>query len=116
MDVEQTVAKRLMDKTGIQAFLSVPENTPDEFIVVQQTAQTGGRFNPLHSLDVDVWGKDEHARKRAHDLAQQIIDAAPDLDEEPNIFSPQVTNVYRDPDADSGRVRYIVQIELNTCE
>ena len=116
MDVEQTVARRLMEDTGIQAFLTVPENTPDEFLVVTQTMRTGGRFNPVFSLDVDVWGKDEHARARAHEMAQKVIDAVNDLDTEQNIFAPQTTNVYRDPDADTGRMRYIVQIEVTVCE
>ena len=116
MDVEQTVARRLMKDTGIQAYLSVPEKTPEEFLTVTQTMRTGGRFNPVYSLDVDVWGKDEHARSRTHTMAQMVIDAVCDLDTEPNIFSPQTTNVYRDPDVDTGRMRYIVQIEVTVCE
>jgi hypothetical protein len=116
MDVEKTVATRLMQDTGIQAYLSVPQDTPDEFMVITQTMRTGGRFNPTYSLDVDVWGKDEHARSQTHSRAQKVIDAVPNLGEEPNIFTPKTTNVYRDPDADTGRMRYTVQIEVTVCE
>jgi hypothetical protein len=115
MDIEQTVARLLMQATGIQAYLSVPADTPDEFLVVTQTMRTGGRFNPTCSLDVDVWGKDEHARIRAYELAQLVIDAVPNLDSEPNLFAPTTTNLYRNPDADSGRMRYTVQIEITVC-
>lgn len=116
MDIEQTIATRLMADTGIQAYLSVPANTPDEFMVVELTQSGGSKFMRDYSLDIDVWGKDEHARKRAHDLAQEVIYAVDNLDCEPNIFHPVTTNCYRSPDADTGRARYVVQIECSVCE
>ena len=39
-----------------------------------------------------------------------------DLDEEPNVFHPEVTNCYRQNDPDTGRSRYIVQAQLWVCE
>lgn len=116
MDIEQTVATRLMADTGIQAYLSVPANTPDEFMTVELTAESGSQFMRTYSLDVDVWGKDEHARKRANELAQEVIYAVDNLDSDPNIFNPITTNCYRSPDADTGRIRYVVQIECSVCQ
>lgn len=117
MDIERVVAKRLKDKTGINAFLSVPEDPPDEFLTVEVVgASVQTRFMPVYSLDVDVWGANAHARARAHELAQAVIAQVPDLDEEPNIFNPTFSNCYRSPDADTGRARYVVQIECAVCE
>lgn len=117
MDIERVIAQRLNEATGISAFLSVPADPPDEFLTVEvvgMTAQT--RFMPVYSLDVDVWGKDEHARARAHELAGAVISEVPNLDAEPNIFNPTFSNCYRSPDADTGRARYVVQIECAVCE
>lgn len=116
MDVEAVVAKRLMDETQIKAFLSVPDDTPDEFLTVEMTSEGGDRFKQSYSLDVDVWGKDEHARLRTYEMAHDVMLAVPTLEEEPNIFSPKVTNCYRSADYDTGRMRYVVQIELLVCE
>lgn len=117
MDIERVVAQRLKDKTGIEAYLSVPVNPPDEFLTVEIIrTDVQSRFIPVYALDVDVWAKDAHARARAHELAQKVIDETPNLDEEPNIFNPTFENCYRSPDADTGRARYVVQIECAVCE
>ena len=117
MDIERVVAQRLKDKTGIDAYLSVPVDPPDEFLTVEVIrTDVQSRFIPVYALDVDVWAKDAHARARAHELAQKVIDETPNLDEEPNIFNPTFENCYRSPDADTGRARYVVQIECAVCE
>lgn len=115
MDIEAVVAQRLKDETGIDAFLNVPKDTPQEFLTVTLTAG-GGRFYRNCSLDVDVWGADEFSRPRVQELADLVIQAIPQLEAETNIFHPQFTNCYREYDADSGRAKYVVQIELGVCE
>lgn len=116
MDIEAIVAKRLMGATGIKAFLTVPDNAPTEFMVVTLTGMSGTRFNRFCSVELTVWGKDEHDRKRAYELARLLMEKAPSLDEEQNIFNPEATNCYRSYDQDTGRACYTVQLELSICE
>ena len=112
MDVEAVVARRLMDATGIPAFLEVPPDTPDEFLTVEQTGG-GGMFLEPFQLDVDCFAQ---TRKRAKAMSKDVSTAVYDLDEEPNIFHPTVENTYRMPDPDTGTPRYVVQIQVWVCE
>lgn len=116
MDVEAVVARRISAATGIPAFLEMPsaENDPGELVTVEQTGGGGGYMEPV-MLDIDCWsGKKQ--RKRAKAIAELVLKAVPDLDDEPDIFSPKVENVYRMNDPDTGRSRYVVQISLWVCE
>lgn len=116
MDVERVVAGRLSASTGVPAFLEMPEGSedPGDLITVELT---GGGGNLLEAclIDVDCWstGKD---RRRAREIAEAVSAAVCDLDEEPNIFHPVVTNRYRMNDPDTRRPRYVVQVELYVCE
>lgn len=112
MDVEAVVARRLAAATGVDAYLEVPEDTPDELITVEQTGGGGGFLDPVQ-LDVDCWAK---TRKRARKLASAVQSAVPLLEEEPNIFHPTVENLYRMADPDTGRPRYVVGIQVWICE
>lgn len=116
MDIEAVVASQLKEQTGIEAFLTVPKDAPDEFMVVSLTGMSGGAFQRFCTLEVIVWGKDDQDRKRAFELAQKIMFAASSLDAVDNIFQPEATNCYRTYDADTGRACYCVQIELSVCE
>lgn len=116
MDVEAVVARRLMDATGIRAYLEVPPDAPDELITVEQTGGGAGMFDPVQ-LDVDCWAtKRKGGRKRARAIAALVEAAVADLDEEPNIFHPTVENTYRMNDPDTGRPRYVVQCQVWVCE
>ncbi len=116
MDAEKAIAQKLKDATNLAGYMSVPKNTPDEFFTVMLTSAGGSRFMQEICVDVDVWGKDEQARARARKLAEQIGAAVYELDELENIFAPKLTNMYYSPDADTGRARYVVQVECYVCE
>ena len=114
MDVEAVVARRLAQAVGVPGCVEVPERFPDSFISVERLGGGGSMFEPVQ-LAVDCWaGKKQ--RKAAQALSEKVKAAAADLDEEPNIFNPDVTNCYRQNDPDTGRSRYIVQIQVWVCE
>lgn len=114
MDIEATVARRLSAAVGVPAFLEVPESAPDGFVTVERIGGGGSMFEPCQ-LAVDCWAKKKQ-RKQALALSEKVKAAAYGLDEEPNVFHPEVTNCYRQNDPDTGRSRYIVQIQLWVCE
>lgn len=114
MDIEATVARRLSKAVGVPAYLEVPERAPDGFITVERIGGGGSMFEPVQ-IAVDCWAKKKQ-RKKALALAERVKAATYDLDEEPNVFHPEVTNCYRQNDPDTGRSRYIVQIQLWVCE
>lgn len=114
MDVEAVVARRLSKAVGVPGRVEVVADTPESFISVERLGGGGSMFEPVQ-LAVDCWaGKKQ--RKRARALAEAVKAVAADLDEEPNIFNPEVTNCYRQNDPDTGRSRYIVQIQVWVCE
>ncbi len=114
MDIEATVARRISKAVGAPAYLEVPERAPDCFITVERIGGGGSMFEPCQ-LAVDCWAKKKQ-RKAAQALSERVSAAVYDLDEEPNVFHPEVTNAYRQNDPDTGRSRYIVQIQLWVCE
>lgn len=114
MDIEATVARRLSKAVGVPSYLEVPEGAPDAFITVERIGGGGSMFEPCQ-LAVDCWDKKKQ-RKAAQALSERVSAAVYDLDEEPNLFHPEVTNTYRQNDPDTGRSRYIVQIQLWVCE
>ena len=114
MDIEAVVARRLSKAVGVPAYLEVPEGAPNGFISVERLGGGGSMFEPVQ-LAVDCWaGKKQ--RKAAQALSERVKAAVYDLDEEPNVFQPEVTNCYRQNDPDTGRSRYIVQAQLWVCE
>lgn len=114
MDVEAVVARRLKAALDVPVYLEVPDGSPDRFLVVTQVGG-GSRFADPVALDVDCWAGNLE-RKDAAALAAMVRDAIPDLAEEPNIFDPKPTNVYRANDPETGRSRYTVQVSLRVCE
>ena len=114
MDIEATVARRLSAAVGVPAFLEVPESAPDGFVTVERIGGGGSMFEPCQ-LAVDCWAKKKQ-RKAAQALSERVMAAVRDLDEEPNVFNPEVTNCYRQNDPDTGRSRYIVQAQVWVCE
>lgn len=114
MDVETVVARRLSEAVGVPGRVEVTENTPERFISVERLGGGGSMFEPVQ-LAVNCWaGKKQ--RKAAQALSEKVKAAVYDLDEEPNVFHPEVTNCYRQNDPDTGRSRYIVQVQLWVCE
>lgn len=115
MDVEATIAKALKDALGTPAYLEVPANAPDAFITVEQTSMDtlcdhlGNPVLANVSLDVDCWCL-KNQRKQAAALANSAIKALSSLSTEPTTTT-KCTNSYRENDPDTGRSRYIVQIE-----
>lgn len=114
MDVEAVVARRLARAVGVKGFVEVPESAPDSFISVERIGGGGSMFEPCQ-LAIDCWARKKERRK-AQELAEAVKRAALDLDEEPDIFHPEVTNFYKQNDPDTGRSRYIVQIQVWVCE
>lgn len=114
MDIEATVARRLSKAVGVPAYLEVPERAPDGFITVECIGGGDSMFEPVQ-LAVDCWAGRKR-RKTAQALSERVKAAVCDLDEETNIFHPEVTNCYRQNDPDTGRSRYIVQAQLWVCE
>lgn len=114
MDVEAVVARALASALGVPAFLEVPADPPGRFIVVEQVGGGSSFADPV-AIDVDCWSG-KLARRDAASLAAQVRDAVPGLDEEPNIFGPKPTNIYRANDPETGRSRYTVQLSLRLCE
>lgn len=114
MDIEAVVARRLSDAVGVPARVEVTGATPERFISVERLGGGGSMFEPVQ-LAIDCWaGKKQ--RKAAQVLSEKVKGAVYDLDEEPNVFHPEVTNCYRQNDPDTGRSRYIVQAQLWVCE
>lgn len=114
MDVEAVVARALAAALDVPAYLEVPSGPPDRYIVVEQVGGGSSFADPV-ALDVDCWAG-KLARRDAATLAARVRDAIPDLAEEPNIFGPKPTNIYRSNDPETGRSRYTVQLELRLCE
>ena len=113
MDIERTVAKRLMAETGVKAVLEVPAKRPEEFISVELTGSTGSRFTQRRTLAVQSWAK---TRRRAAEISGLVEQAVPALEDEPEVFSPVATATYRFPDPDSEQERYQTTVELTVCE
>lgn len=118
MDVEAIIAKALKRALGVPAYLEVPADAPDAFIVVEQTAletvgdHVGGAILARASLDIDCWAL-KNQRKQAAVLAQSVTKALSSLKTEP-ITTTVCTNTYRANDPDTGRSRYVVQVETTT--
>lgn len=114
MDIEAAVARRIAKATGVPAYPEVPKDAPGSFTTVERIGGGGSYMEPAQ-LAVDCWaGKKQ--RKAAQALSEKVKAAVYDLDEDPNIFNPEVTNCYRQNDPDTGRSRYIVQIQVWVCE
>lgn len=115
MDVEAIIAKALKSALDVPAYLEVPENAPDSFVTVEQTSMEtmsdhlGKPIMANVSLDVDCWCL-KNQRKQAAALADSVIKALSSLETEP-ITTTKHENTYRENDPDTGRSRYVVQIE-----
>ena len=109
MDIEAAVARRIAKATGVPAYPEVPKDAPGSFTTVERIGGGGSYMEP-----VQLAGKKQ--RKAAQALSERVKAAVYDLDEEPNVFHPEVTNTYRQNDPDTGRSRYIVQAQVWVCE
>lgn len=115
VDVETLIAKALKDALGITVFLEVPEGPPDSFLVVEQTSMgtvsdhVGNAYLATVNLDIDCWCP-KNQRKQAKSLANSVIKSLPTLGTDP-ITTTKCTNTYRSNDPDTGRSRYVVQVE-----
>ena len=98
MDIEAVVARRLSEAVGVPGRVEVTADAPESFISVERLGGGGSMF------------------EAAQALSEKVKAAVCDLDEEPNVFHPEVTNCYRQNDPDTGRSRYIVQAQLWVCE
>lgn len=114
MDIEAAVARRIAKATGVPAYPEVPKDAPGSFATVERIGGGGSYMEPVQ-LAIDCWaGKKQ--RKAAQALSERVKEAVYGLDEEPNVFHPEVTNTYRQNDPDTGRSRYIVQAQVWVCE
>lgn len=115
VDVETLIAKALKDSLGVPVCLEVPEGPPDTFLAVEQTSMgaesdhVGNAYLATVSLDIDCWCL-KNQRKQAKALANSVIKSLPSLGTDP-ITTTKCTNVYRENDPDTGRSRYVVQVE-----
>lgn len=93
MDIEAAVARRIAKATGVPAYLEVPKDAPGSFTTVERIGGGGSYMEPVQ-LAIDCWaGKKQ--RKAAQALSDRVKAAVYGLDEEPNVFHPEVTNAYR---------------------
>lgn len=114
MDIEAAVARRIAKATGVPAYTEVPKDAPGSFATVERIGG-GGSYMESVQLAIDcLAGKKQ--RKAAQALSERVKAAVYGLDEEPNVFHPEVTNTYRQNDPDTGRSRYIVQAQVWVCE
>lgn len=114
MDIEAAVARRIAKATGVPAYPEVPKDAPGSFTTVERIGGGGSYMEPV-MLAIDCWaGKKQ--RKAAQALSERVKAAVYGLDEEANVFHPEVTNTYRQNDPDTGRSRYIVQAQVWVCE
>lgn len=114
-DIERSVAKYLLDETGIQAYIEVPQEPADEYLSVELTGSSGNPWNATYHMDIDcVAGQDQ--RRRARELAYRVQRACHDLDTLPCVFNPTVSNIYRMNDPDTRRSRYVVQLDFVLCD
>ena len=114
MDIEAATARRIAKAVGVPAYLEVPKDAPGSFVTVERIGGGGSYMEPVR-LAIDCWGGEEAAARRPGPL-RQVRAAVYGLDEEPNVFHPEVTNTYRQNDPDTGRSRYIVQAQVWVCE
>lgn len=116
VDIEAEVARFLCEATGADAFLDVPADHPGEMLTVERTGGGGGFLEPVY-LDVDCWAPvGKGGRKLAQALAERVKAAVASLEDIPCVFGPEVENAYKNPDPDTGRKRYTVQVTLFVCE
>lgn len=113
MDIEAVVARFLAGAVGVQAYLEKPTDTPEQYVIVEQTGGGSNLFDAA-SLDIDCYALKKQ-RKKAKALAAAVCAALQDLDEVANLYHPDVTNVYRQNDPDTGEARYVVQLEVYVC-
>lgn len=113
MDVERTVASRISASIGVDAYLEVPRERPDEFVTVELSSTSGGRFVREAVLAVQSWAA---TRRRAAEIASLVESAVYNLVDEPEIFDAVPANTYRWPDEESRRERYQTTVELTICE
>lgn len=116
-DLEAAVAAFLMSQTGVQAYVEKPgkdvKAVPTDYLVITQTGGGSNLFDQVQ-LDVDCYAPKKQ-RKKAKALAAAVCAAIQDLDEVANLYHPDVTNVYRQNDPDTGEARYVVQLEVYVC-
>lgn len=117
MDIEAVVARRLAASTGVPAFVEMPPGDvdPGDLLLVTRTGG-GGTYMEAAQIDVDCYSTKEGGRKRARELSELVKRAVPELDEEPDLFAPEVTGCYRQADPDTRRPRYVVQLQVWVCE
>ena len=80
MDVERTVASRISASIGVDAYLEVPRERPDEFVTVELSSTSGGRFVREAVLAVQSWAA---TRRRAAEIASLVESAVYNLVDEP---------------------------------
>lgn len=112
-DIEREVALFLKEATGIPTFLEKPADAPEDYVVVEQTGGGFGLFDQV-TVDVDCYAP-KKSRKRARATAETVCAAACDLDVIADVYQPEVVNVYRQNDPDTGESRYVVQVEFYVC-
>lgn len=117
MDVEAVAARYLAAAVGVQAYLEKPSKEDlgpaAQYVVVEQTGGGSNLFDAA-SIDVDCYAPKKQ-RKKAKALAEAVCAALQGLDEVANLYHPEVTNVYRQNDPDTGEARYVVQLSVYVC-
>lgn len=102
--IEITLRNYLIDEqiVGDDVYLEVPENPPDEFIVIQQTGLS--RENCLlHS--VMAFQSYSTTKQKSAELNEAVIQALIDCDEE-TIASCRLNRAYDYPDTRTKKYRY----------
>lgn len=114
MDAEATVARALKEGTGYPCYLEKPSaetlGGATEYMVVTQTYGGDSVLDQLN-MDVDCYAP-KGQRKKARAVADAVAAAVPSLEEDGALFVPEVSNVYRQNDPQTGEARYVVQLSV----
>lgn len=113
MDIETVVARHFKNTLEIPCFVVIPTDRPKEFAFVEITTASGNRFKYDYDIAVQAWAQ---TRARACELAQDLAEAAQDLDVETNIFAPKAEPPYPYTDPTSKTARYQFVLHLTVCK
>lgn len=111
--IEKALAKWIPQVAGAQAFVEVPAERPEEFVVFERVGGSPSIGIDRPSITFDVWAA---SRMRAEELALTLRDAllyqlAADVAQ---VRGVRVGSVYNFPDSETGNPRYQLTADLTT--
>ena len=111
MDVTKAVISWLKEN-GVDAYVEVPRDRPNEFCVVQRTG--GGKIGVKCSptVAVDCWAATQGGANLLGNKVERLLIDMPDgID---NVFTCEINSFYENPDPDTGSPRVSLFCVLQT--